>query len=495
MMLRSADRVERENVDPRSLALSSAEFFLLDQIQGSPTVREVISHSGLPPEQAKGQLSRLVELGTLRVQKQKLDLPSRQGKSTPNRLARRLSAALEASKDSVDQEPCPTDAPRAAKREPTTEPESRPSAEIAFEPATADDPRIIPDLPLSVDRQRDVLATLDRLPHMNHFEVLRIMPTSDSTAIKRAYHKLTRHLHPDAYYGKDLGEFAERLATVFTAVKQSYELLMGSQNRDEYIERLLKVEKAKRAEVEATAEEHRVAREREKEMARALEAEHQAAQERAEREAERERWKRENAGRGRRDRARSLRMSARLLGADLPDKRAARYHQCALRELDAGNDSAAAGLMRLALDLDPDNAVYQELWTDRLASVGTQDASKARACGDRLVDQGEFGDAVIFYERAALADRTPLNLALAAKALAAADQREAAHRRAMAAVQSLARDGTSDQELDPSALEARCELAEAFLCLDQPATAAAQLRLVLGRDPDHDRARALNDRV
>ena len=57
------------------------------------------------------------------------------------------------------------------------------------------------------------------------FELLEIVRTSDKREIKRAYFKLSKELHPDRFFGKNLGPYRERLSRIFQSIKAAFELL------------------------------------------------------------------------------------------------------------------------------------------------------------------------------------------------------------------------------------------------------------------------------
>jgi hypothetical protein len=503
--MHQGDRVERVELDVATLPLTPEDFFLLSRIEGKPTVEEVIRSSGLPASEAKQKLARLIEIGAVRSHSVKIELKRSQSRRRNDRLARRLSATMEAGREkrSAAPKPAPSREQSLPKEEPPPlDPNASIPAEIEFELVPADDSRIDPELAIDVDRQRDIVSALDRLETMNHFEVLRIMPTSNTAAIKRAYHKLSRHLHPDAYYGKDIGPYRDWLSTVFEAVKTSYDLLMSSDKRDEYVQRLLEIEAHKRAQTQARvaavreAEEAREAEvERQREMAEALEREREEAEARRKREAEREAWRREQEGRKARDRARKMRVDARLLGADTRKAKAKAHVKQARAELAAGNEGAAAGLMRLAMDLDPSNEEYHRMWQDQLAHAQESRSDSARAKGDHLANGGDLAGAAHYYETAARAHPTPFNLARAAHALAAAED-ERSHMRAMAALDALQAAEALGEPLPPDdAVAVLCELAEGFLRLGQPATAKVQLDRAAEQIPSDKRVQALLKRV
>jgi tetratricopeptide (TPR) repeat protein len=45
---------------------------------------------------------------------------------------------------------------------------------------------------------------------------------SETKVLKRAYFSLSKDIHPDRFFGKQLGSFADRLAAVFEAVSRAY---------------------------------------------------------------------------------------------------------------------------------------------------------------------------------------------------------------------------------------------------------------------------------
>jgi hypothetical protein len=72
----------------------------------------------------------------------------------------------------------------------------------------------------------------------NAFELLEIGRDADDRAVKRAYFKLSKEFHPDRYFGKDIGDYKDRLSKIFQAVKASFELLSDKRRRQAYEESL-----------------------------------------------------------------------------------------------------------------------------------------------------------------------------------------------------------------------------------------------------------------
>jgi len=65
------------------------------------------------------------------------------------------------------------------------------------------------------------------LPH----ELLGVPADADKATLKRAFAAASKELHPDRYYGKDLGPFRTKLAKIFTRVTEAVEE-MGKARED-----------------------------------------------------------------------------------------------------------------------------------------------------------------------------------------------------------------------------------------------------------------------
>ena len=55
--------------------------------------------------------------------------------------------------------------------------------------------------------------------------LLGVEPGADRRTIKRAYFKLSKEFHPDRYFRKEIGDYAERLERIFKKVLEAHEML------------------------------------------------------------------------------------------------------------------------------------------------------------------------------------------------------------------------------------------------------------------------------
>ncbi len=91
---------------------------------------------------------------------------------------------------------------------------------------------IDPGLDLDVEQQRAILAFEERLGG-SYEEILGVKKDADAKTLKRAYFKLSKDFHPDRYFRKNLGAFADRLDRVFCKISEAYELLSDPSARKE----------------------------------------------------------------------------------------------------------------------------------------------------------------------------------------------------------------------------------------------------------------------
>ncbi|MGN6109548.1 MAG: tetratricopeptide repeat protein, partial [Kofleriaceae bacterium] len=83
---------------------------------------------------------------------------------------------------------------------------------------------------LTDTERRRILAVVRLIDDRDPHALLGVAPGADARALKLAYFELSKEIHPDRYYGKRLGSFAERMSLAFEAVSRAYARLT-SQDR------------------------------------------------------------------------------------------------------------------------------------------------------------------------------------------------------------------------------------------------------------------------
>jgi curved DNA-binding protein CbpA len=159
------------------IVLTPAEGFLMSRIDGQTPWTMLRQIGGLSPEQVDDYLGRWIEAGAIQFIENK---PDPHG----------------------DEEPFDIEA------------------------------AIDPSLDISEDFQRRILERELGLGCSYH-ELLGVERGADAQAIKRAYFALSKEFHPDRYFRKNIGGFAERLERVFKKMVEAYELLSDPATRSE----------------------------------------------------------------------------------------------------------------------------------------------------------------------------------------------------------------------------------------------------------------------
>jgi hypothetical protein len=76
---------------------------------------------------------------------------------------------------------------------------------------------------LDVETKARILRLHKRMRAMKPHELLGLSPDADGKTVKRAYFAASKELHPDRYYGLDLGAYRERLSEIFAQVTHAFE--------------------------------------------------------------------------------------------------------------------------------------------------------------------------------------------------------------------------------------------------------------------------------
>jgi curved DNA-binding protein CbpA len=295
------------------------------------------------------------------------------------------------------------------------------------------------DLP--IDMQNELRDLESRGARVSHYELLGVAADADGGAIRRAYFERSKRLHPDAWYGKELGHFAELLSKWFQKLAAAYQTLSDEETRLVYD----REHKAAMSSTERAAVQRR-------ELSR----------------AEEERRERE-----RRQRLLHSKGFARI-GA------ARKLFEDANELAQNGERTNAIAALKVARELDPNR---KEI-ISRLAEL-EREQGKARARSALIVAQ-EKEEQQQFPQAAA--------------AYAAAYQQEKSVAAAMGAsrcsLQSSELPGASSWagravELEPNNPDARLLLAKTFVSLGMKARARTELQNILAKHPDIKEAKAL----
>ncbi len=463
--------------------LTPEEYFVLSRVEGTPTIGEILVTSGLQAADAARIVEKLVEVGAIVATNAVPTAPTRRS------VARRLALGLE---DKVaqrrrkllvaqfDARPDPGARVAAAQAQPRAvlpEPEEE-ADDITFDrvdrPMVGDDDRRLdPAVEIAIDEQRRILGLADAMEELSQFEFLGMQPTHDLRAIKRAFHETSRRLHPDTYYGRELGPFKAILTELFRRAKKSYAELRDPEVRTPWVDHHI-AEKAHLRQLEQEQVEREKAaseRQRQADEAEAAMRRHNRAQDRARRQRDR--------------------LQQRMLA------QADRYRADAEVAEGSGNDARAANLYRLAMRADPHNALYRAKWEETRTRARKTRAADAFVKAQSFLELGKSEEATPLLVEAAEADPTAEHLAFAADAIKTRDNVRARDL-ALAALDALGKsearandDKTVTRRKAAKLGQLHLMIGRAFLAAGQKQTAKQQALVAEKYCPDDPEVRAL----
>lgn len=151
----------------------------------------------------------------------------------------------------------------------TTEKAARdPYAGIVFSPADLADGK-----DLTQEQKKRILLVEMNLDEWSHYALLGLKRTATGAEIKTGYFKASKEFHPDAFFRKDLGKYAERVDRIFRAMKAGYDVLAKPAMRAAYDETLVgELTPEELAELEGIADEKKREAEKVARIQRAEEA-------------------------------------------------------------------------------------------------------------------------------------------------------------------------------------------------------------------------------
>ena len=296
------------------------------------------------------------------------------------------------------------------------------------------------EIPLELQRELQDLAS--REGRIAHYELLGVPADADSGAVRRAFLDKSRSFHPDAWYRKELGEFAPLLSRAFQRINTAYQVLSDPEARGAY----------------------------DKENLRLFSATDQSLIQKRnlsdEEEQRRDREKRE----------RLLRMKGfARIGA------ARQLFEQALQQAEGGNRGAAIQALKTARELDPQRREISLKLAELEKEALKVRVASAIAWAKDLEAQQQHEKAKGIFLNAFSQDGTAAEAALGASRCAA-EARD---------WQQCASWAQRAIELNPGELGAHLLAARAFAQLKLKARAKAELQFVLAKKPDHPEAKAL----
>jgi hypothetical protein len=177
--------------------LTPVEGFVLSRVDGTLSYDEICLVTGLGEESTLGILRRLRSEGLIIGPGDPLPAPSPPPRSTPvvgaavRRTTPERSSLLEKLDDGSPVSPAEVEAGG--------------------------------DLP--VEMKTRIVRFHRRLKQLGPYEIFGLERGADRAAVKRAYYAASKELHPDRYFGKDLGPFREMLGDIFARLTEAFQAI------------------------------------------------------------------------------------------------------------------------------------------------------------------------------------------------------------------------------------------------------------------------------
>lgn len=271
-------RLGRERI--QDLPLTPVEGYVLSQIDDHTAVADLGLVVGLPAEELDRILCRLADLGLIQLgATQPLapgGPPGRPRGEKPEAATSAAAASLpNPPRDSPHQgggpdgpgaassparspavrpavappPPRPSSRPPTSDRPPGPPPRGRPSsseppraagtASADVKPPSADPSSAAGEWGvLTPEERRRIETFLVRAESSDFYKLLGVSRRADRAEIRSAYFGLAKEFHPDAYYGREIGEARHRLERIFRQITRAYEVLSRTKSRREYDEYL-----------------------------------------------------------------------------------------------------------------------------------------------------------------------------------------------------------------------------------------------------------------
>jgi hypothetical protein len=206
----------------RRMPLTPVDGFVLSRVDGRSSEDDLVTATGLAPDQVRASLDRLAGLSLVSLG----DSPARSGVRqsvneprpvTPVTPAGRASAAQSGTRMVVENVATP----------PTAAPAVTPTVTATGAGAAA-------GVDLTPEEQLRILDVHVRLDTIDHYALLGVSRAAERKEIKRAYYERAALFHPDRYFRRNVGTFKAKLEAVFAKVTLAHDVLTDKVQRAEY---------------------------------------------------------------------------------------------------------------------------------------------------------------------------------------------------------------------------------------------------------------------
>ena len=236
--------------DPLKAKVGPDEYFVLSRIDGVMTLRDVLLATGLPVDRGIAIVQKLRSLGALLLPGEKappanlppppkgltpaLGVPVATPRRTPTDLDPPTPPRAGTSDGGTARGvPSPARLPAGNRMPPPPDMAAldgatvrrAPSAEVNLvlpNPTPEERAALAEAAEIGPDERLRILALARLVDGRDPWALLGVPHGADAKVLKRAYFLLSKEIHPDRFYGKQLGSFGDRLSQVFEAISRAY---------------------------------------------------------------------------------------------------------------------------------------------------------------------------------------------------------------------------------------------------------------------------------
>ena len=224
-------------VDLSRLKLTPTEGFILSRVDGFASYDEICRMSGLGREETLAVLRKLKQENLFLEPSRPATAPqaSRAPPPEPRSLSQdRRSPSPDRRTPSPERpaklQPSPAAVSSDVRRE--VEEQDRPRFEAGRAGAASmlerlDDGQpvapadLVEGTDLSQETKRRILRLHRRLRKLAPHELLGVAENAEAAVVRKAFAAASKELHPDRYFGKDLGSFRQKLAQIFSRMSEA----------------------------------------------------------------------------------------------------------------------------------------------------------------------------------------------------------------------------------------------------------------------------------
>jgi len=197
------------DLDLGNFKLTPTEGFILSRIDGRASYEDICRMSSLGREHTLAILRKLKRSGLIHDSQSERQFPSAPKTPPPVQVTdEMLRKAQEKDGEKLEDDKAHV-----------------PLLERLDDGGAVDASELADGADLSDEMKRQLLRLFRRMRKIPPHELLGVAADADSATIKRAFAAASKELHPDRYFGKDLGHFREKLAKIFNRITEAMQEL------------------------------------------------------------------------------------------------------------------------------------------------------------------------------------------------------------------------------------------------------------------------------